>query len=219
MKKKVAKKTSTKKIIKKVEKVEAKKEKENESPSWYHYVIVLGVFFLIGFVVYIGFEIYDKYSNPDIKDVFEDNSKLIYEYQREGVTYNLELDNSVETLERLNFSIQTQKIDILNTIDIIFSFDTYNGTDNGYVTRSSVKLKRFLDVVYFFQFDQGDFTTLDNLTCINSTKNNRIVTFTINSTRSGVFEDENGCLSFESTTPQELPAVVDTFMIHIVEDK
>lgn len=191
---------------------------EKESPSWYHYAIILGVLVALVIVGTLISEWFYQSSEVDLNKTVNVNETFIYEYKKGNVTYNVHLGTSQTELEKYNFSIEPNRYDVLNTLNFRFSFDEYNGSDNGQVSMAAIKLRRFLSTVYNFKFDiNSSFHSTQNITCDNSTSSNKVVTFNPRASESGVFLDSNGCVSINSTQPNLLPFVVDSFMIEIME--
>lgn len=193
------------------------KKDEGESPSWYHYLIILGILVFLVIVAILISEWYHQNSEVDLNKSVDLNDTYIYEFKKGNVTYNIHLGASTTDLEKYNFSIEPTKYDVLNTLNFRFSFDTYNGTDNGQVSIGAIKLRRFLSTVYNFNFAaNSSFYSTDELTCGNSTLNEKIVTFNPRASNSGVFLDSNGCMMINSTSPNLLPFVVDSFMVKVM---
>lgn len=205
--------------MKKENQVKKKEDSEiEEQPSWFHYVIIVGVLAIILFGIYLVFEINDRNSTPDINQTANESDVYIYKYTQGNITYNIELNAPLADLEKYNFTIEPTKYDVLNTVNFKFSFDTYNGTDNGQVSLSAIKLRRFLDKIYFFNFDANkSFVKTDEITCENSTQSRRVVLFQPRSNESGVFIEDNGCFVVRSTQPNLMPFVIDDFMVTILE--
>lgn len=200
----------------------ASKEKLNQSdsdgPSWFHYLIILGILVLLVLLAIFISEWHYQSSEVDLNKTVDLNNTYIYKFKQGNVTYNVHLGASTTDLDKYNFSIEPTKYDVLNTLNFRFSFDTYNGSDNGQVSMSAIKLRRFLSSVYNFKFDaNSSFHSTDNITCENSTSTKKIVTFNPRSSNSGVFLDSNGCMMINSTQPNLLPFVVDSLMVKIME--
>lgn len=205
----------SKKDLEKKEEVLTEKKKIDDEPSWYHYVIILGGLFLLIVGIYFLFEIFTPNQEPTF-DNLEDKPTFMYEHKVGDITYNIEFSTSFEKIKELNYSVPINENDLFNTQRFYFSFMQYNGTDNGQVTFSAIKLRRFLSSVYFFNFQPDQFVSYDNITCDNSTRTSRVVVFDIYSNQTGIRGDENGCLYFESESPYELLELVDTFMYHMI---
>ena len=209
---------------KKTEKVEEIKQtsqsEDDEEPSWYHYVIVLAV--LLGGLFLILF-ISDKFSSSDdlvpVENSSEYVSKYVYEHEIGKTKYNIQISLPTEDILALDYRNEISHFELLNTISYTFAFDTYNGTDNGFVTVSASKLRRFLSAVYFADFKNTSFQTLPNYSCANSTTSNRVIELRVNQNESGIFEDENGCIILSSTEAKTLPWVADYFMVTVLKDE
>ena len=196
------------------------KEDKEEQPRWYHYLIVLAVLVVIFGTVAVVFEYVSQNSAPDLNETADVNETYIYKYSKNNVTYNIELNAPQSQLEKYDFIIEPSRYDILNTLNFTFSFDTYNGSDNGQVALSAIKLRRFLDKVYFYSFNVNEsFANTSQITCQNSTENEKVVLFEPRENQSGVFMEENGCMVVKSTKPNLMPFVIDQFMVDILEDE
>jgi hypothetical protein len=194
---------------------------DDESPSWYHYLTILLIIFggiwLLSFIV----NTYTSYSDVEIIDAV--NSTETYSYKKTigNITYNIQLSMPLIELEKFNFIVEPDKLDILNTLSYTFSFNTYNGTDNGQVTLSATKLRRYLSLVHFAKFDEGDFAQSDVISCMNSTVNRRVVLFEIDPSIevSSVLEDTNGCIRFVVNDAFEMPHLTDYFIVSLLNDE
>lgn len=94
----------------------------------------------------------------------------------------------------------------------------YENYENGQVSFSTIKLRRFLSSLYFFSFNQDQFVLYDNITCLNSTPTNRVMVFDINSNTTQIITDENGCLYFSAQNSSALLELVDSFMYKMITD-
>lgn len=200
-------------------KVSKEEEKSQEQPSILHYLIVLGI--LVGglFVFAFVFEFFADSTGPQLDRNATPEESYRYEFVRSNATYNIELSAPIEDINRYNFTIEPTRLEVLNTQSFTFSFDTYEGSDNGQVSMSAIKLRRFLDRVYFFNFDSNEsFTTTDTFTCDNSTPQHRVVEFKPRADVSGVFSEDNGCFVVKSTQPNLMPFVIDDLLVSIMEE-
>ncbi|MEC8338988.1 MAG: hypothetical protein VXZ40_00055 [Nanoarchaeota archaeon] len=194
---------------------------EEESPSWYHYVIILLVVFGVIWGISFLINMFDSTQELDVVDVINEQTQTYsYTHVVGNVTYSIELVDTLANLEKLDYPIEPNFMDILNTASFKFVFNEYNGSDNGQVTLSATKLRRYLSTVHFVRFDSDDFQTIDNLSCVNSTSVQRVVLFEVNSSlETGVFEEENGCLRVVANRAIEMPYLMDLFIISILKDK
>ena len=197
---------------KKIEKV--KSEEEDITPNWYHYVIVLLVFFGGFYLIYLGFE----YFSDDEPSVIIHTKTYKYPYIVGGITYNIYFHSPVDEIEKYNVPIEVDNYDIIGVSDLKFSFKVYNGTDNGEVTRASTKLFSFFKQVYGIEFDpEEDFVKYLNYTCDNSTFENRVLVFDPYTERTGVFENqENGCILLDATVPTDMIRVTDRWIFELI---
>ena len=232
--KKVVKKNSKdledKKSLKKSEKIErvkgekiekVKPEKvllEDDEPSWYHYVIILGVFFGTILGVYFGYEYYDMKKKDNLENYEPLRETFIYDYKVGNITYNLEFHNTFDYIERHNIIVEVTKENIWESRNITFAFYEYNGTDNRYVSTASVKFMKLLKYVYNINFDDtNSFKMISEVNCSTSTVKSKVVVFYPYSDKNGVFYNEtNGCIEVLSRTPKEMVLVEDTLMYNLI---
>ena len=193
------------------------KEIESGEPNWYHYVIVILVFLAVFGLIYVGFELYDK-LNSDPTSFTNVSEKYKYPYTVGNVTYNIYFNTRPENLLELNFTLEPSKLDILNTRELIFSFDEYNGSDNGKISVASSKLLSFFQRVYVFTFDPDvNFKLYNESNCSTSTMKNKVVLFEPYSNVNGVFFNEsNGCIEIKSTNIDEMMVVVDSLIFKLI---
>lgn len=215
-------KKATKKISKKnevVEKVNAEDVAQDDEPSWYHYLIVL---LIMAAIIFIPWGIYTLYENSIDTDlnISNNNSNLVltkFPYKKGNITYNLYFHNSILEIEGMNFPVQVNKLDLLNTQNFIMAFDIYNGTDNGEVTRGSTKMTSFLSTVYRFKFGENSFVRINQTNCENSTLNMKVITYNPYSNREGIFYNQsNGCIQFETNEPTHIVDLVDNLIYGVV---
>ena len=200
-------------ITKKQEKFNEKpssKEKPDDEPSWYHYLIVIIV---IGAIFGLAYGGYYFFTENDTNN-FENKTMLYkYPYKVGNVTYNLHFESSLEDLSNMKYTIEPQKIDILNTINFRLSFMQYNGTDNGEVSKGSTKLASFLRHVHHYKFTNESFVNYNKTNCSSSTKRNKVIVFDPYSETNGVFYNEtNGCIRFSTNDPQKMVDITDKFI-------
>lgn len=196
-------------------------EEKTENPSWYHYLVILGGFALIFVVISMIINVYNSSQEIEIVDVLETDETYSYTHKVGNVSYTILLVEPLENLRKLNYVVEPNLLDILNTLSFKFSFGEYNGTDNGQVSLAATKLRKYLSLVHFITFEQEDFLSNITPSCDGSTKTNRIVTFEINSSISvsGVFEEENGCIRVISSNAIEFPYIMDYFIVSILQEK
>ena len=220
------KKTSTKKVTstkknlskkpEKKEEVVKKEPVEDDEPSWYHYLTIILV--IIGLFVgaYFIFEYVDSRSDADVGT---GNKQYLYEHKVGKITYNIYFTVPISELEKLSYPVEVTERDLFNTASVRLSFQEYNGTDNGYVSVSAIKLRRFLDTVYHFSFEQENFAQFNETNCTNSTNLNRIVTFDPYQNTTGVFvEEDSGCITFATQEADEMRVLVDYFIYETIRE-
>lgn len=205
----------------------------SDEPKWYHYVIVLLAFFGFFALIYAAFEVYDGFMGPQVTPIdnisTEDNNSTngsnilvqtyVYEHKVGNITYNLHMHTPISDLEDLDIVVEPDKLDILNSRELIFSFMDYTGEDNGKVTVASSKLVSFFKNVYHFSFNDSNFKMVNESNCQTSTKSFKSVLMNPYSNESGVFYDStSGCIEVMATSPQELITVSDKFIYELVEN-
>ena len=198
------------------------KEETSEEPSWYHYLIVIGVIVGIFFVFYIGFEVYENLNSNNSNPNFSGNSTYSqtfkYPYKVGNITYNLNFYYTTDQLDSFNYTIEPNKLDILNSRNFTFVFKEYNGTDNGRVGLASTKLMRFLRIVYKFDFNPENFVNYGNYSCLNSTRSNKIIVFDPYKESTGVFFNRtSGCINIDGVDADQLVATTDKFMYELTK--
>ncbi len=105
---------------------------------------------------------------------------------------------------------------MLNTLNFSRTFFIYNGTDNGQVAVTSIKVRNFLKYVYNVNFDGVFYFNESN--CSNSNLNSKVMVFDINSTRNGVFYNKkNGCVTFETTSAKNIVLLGDKFIYEMIK--
>jgi len=211
------------------ERVQADVVNQDDEPSWYHYIIVFMIFASIFGVFYLGYYFfYEDQSNignlTGMNNTSLDNNSPVvltkYPFVQGNITYNLFFHNTIDEIEAMNFPVQVDKLDLLNTRSFIMAFDNYNGTDNGEVARGSTKLVSFFSLVYTFEFNNESFVRTDVIDCSNSTLSEKVITFNPYSERVGVFYNQtNGCISFETDNPKDVVDLVDKLIYGVVKDE
>lgn len=224
----VKKKKEIKKNLKAEEKIEVaekvKPEKvllEDDEPSWYHYAIILLVFFGIIAGIYYGYEYYDMKKHEDLSKYEPSSESFIYPYVSNNITFNIEFQNDFNFIKKQNIPIEVKKEDIWSSVNVTFAFYTYNGTDNRYVTTTSVKFMKLLKYVYGMNFNESEsFKMINESNCSTSTLNSKVIVFNPYTTRNGVFYNkENGCIEVFSRTPKEMVLVGDTLLYDLIVKK
>ena len=197
------------KVKKPVEKVEAKdvSKKDNE-PSWYHYLLVLLIFAGVVGVFWVGYVFFveDNDSSPSGPIMYK------YVYKVGNVTYNLYFESQISELDKMDVVIEPSKYDVLNTVNFMMAFLEYNGSDNGQIAKGSTKLTSFLKFVYSFNFGNESFLKIDEISCENSTRKNKVIVFDPYQNVTGIFMDENGCIEFVTDDPKKMVGLVDKFI-------
>lgn len=193
--------------------------KDNDEPSWYHYVIVTLFLFVILFGVYFIFDYYDSSNSNNLNNSNVSNMQQIYNYKfvENNITFTLQFNSMISEIENSNLTVEISKYEILNSENLLFSFMEYNGTDNKYVSISSVKLMKLFKYLFNYDFETTDFVEFSKINCSNSTILEKVVVFNPYSNREGVFyNSSNGCVEIESMTPSGLVFVNDVFMYRVV---
>lgn len=199
-----------------IEKVNSKNISKNEEPSWYHYIIVILVLISIIFLIYY----ISSYFNSNSSQLnFNNNVTQTYNYKKVvgNITYNIQFHSPIIDIQNSNLSVEVSKYDILNSHNILFSFMQYNGTENQYITISSVKLMKFFKYFYNYDFETKDFVLFNETNCSSSNIRNKVVVFNPYSNKEGVFYDKKtGCVNIESFTPKRIVFVNDVFMFRLI---
>jgi len=184
----------------------------DDSPSWYHYVIIIAgmVLFFYG----IAF-MYNTFGPSD--DISQFKSKLYnYEYELNNKTFNVKFNFPLDILEKTEFIVEPSKFEVLNTNSYQRSFYTYTGEDNGQVTKTAGLVRNFIKYVYDVDFAVNS-TLVKDFSCKNSTLDNKVMIFDINSSREGVFYDgSNGCLSFETKSAENFLLLGNKFVYDMI---
>lgn len=208
---------------KKVEKVSAESIVKDDEPSWYHYLIVIVVFILVGSGIYYTYDFIENFGEVDIPldnltNITKPAELFNYPYKVGNVTYNIKFHNSIEDIESMDYIIEPNRMDILNTISIDMSFYDYNGTDNGQVSTGSTTLLSFLKLVYHFNFDAESFKMYNETNCSDSSMRDKIIMFNPYVNQTGVFMDDNGCIEILSDEPAKIVDLVDKFIYTLVKE-
>jgi hypothetical protein len=194
-------------------------QKADEEPSWYHYMVILGIIFFVFVVAYFGAEIFRGYFYEENQiNVSNSSNTYPYSFKAGDITYNIFFNSPIEILDELNYTIEINEFDILNTQSFMLSYGVYNGSDNGLVSVSSIKLVRFLKARYFFKFPEDAFNNLADLNCSNSEENHKVMTFDPYADETGVFYNENYCIEFKSEGPELMMSVIDKLIWEIVKE-
>ena len=194
-------------------KLKGKKRDYDAEPSWYHYIIVLVVFFSAFAIIYYSFEYFDVKENND-KFLFK---TFDYPYVVGNMTYNIKFNYPIEILTESDFVIEPSKLDMLNTINFTRVYFLYNGTDNGQVATTAIKVRNFLKYVYNVNFAELSYY-YNETNCSNSDLMSKVMIFDINSTRNGVFYDNtNGCVTFETTSGKDIVLLGDKFIYEMIK--
>ena len=198
-----------------------KKDESDDEPRLYHYAVVILIIVGIFFGMYFSFNLYSQYFGGDEVENVNGSTLYMYSHKIANVTYNLKFHSPVSDFESSNLITEPEKIDVLNTRELIFTFKEYNGSDNGKVTVTSGFLLSFFRNVYAFSFNPEENVKLFNESnCNTSNKSYKVVIFDPYSEREGVFYNEtNGCITIESQTPERLIFVGEKFAYDILNGK
>lgn len=199
----------------KVEKKEKVEEIVDDEPSWYHYVIILLILFGILAGIYYSFEFFNQRTGPNVGD---GSDQLLYKHKVGNITYNIYFTVPISELEKLSYPLELSELDLFGTISVRYAFQEYNETDNGFISVSAIKLRRFLDNVYRLDgpAENETFVQFNETNCSDSDENHRVITFDPYQDRDGVFVDENGCVIFATDEPEEMRVLVDYFIYETV---
>lgn len=188
-----------------------------DEPSWYHYLIVLGVLVGIFLFFYFGYNYYD--DNYVEKPNITSNVTYKYPYTVGNITYNIYFHSPVDDIEKSDYKIQLKKSDMLTTADFTFVFKDYNGTDNGEVSVAAGKLMRFVETVYGFNVSSDDITHFNETTCANSTTLEKVVVFDPYKNENGVFfERKTGCIKVYTDAAHKQVEVIDKLIYTMINE-
>jgi len=196
--------------------VEKKSKSDSKEPSWYHYLIVIIIFGLI----FMGIYYITNPSNSSPIIVNNNVTKMqTYKYVHEenGKTYNFEFHSPVVELNSYKVPVGVTKYDLLNSKSITFSFLNYSTSDNKFISISSVKMMRLLKYYFNFNFNKNNFQMSSNFSCLNSTLENKVLTFNPYRNSTGVFYNKtNGCINIYSNSSRGVLKVTDKFLLDLV---
>jgi len=156
-------------------------------------------------------------ENKTPKDVLLRES--IYKYfDLEGNNQSVEFHYSFEELEKLDVEMELNKNILNETDEIRFVIGGYEGMDNSLVARPATKMMSVLR--WFYGFDIRDLRDHQELTCSDSTPQNRVFVFDPYSDRTGVFVDEDtGCVQIEAENILDFVALGDKVNKNLLKDK
>ncbi len=214
---------SEKKVIEKVEgeKVTSKKVTSDGEPTLFHYSVVLIIMSLVFGLFYFGFEYYDDKTNDGAINNPNLNIKLYkYPFNVNGIEYSIQFYNPVSDLEKSTLQIGISKEELLSTQDFKFIFSK-DPSSNGEVVKVSGRLFPFLKNIYKFPLNsQEDIISSDNLSCMDSTIDTKLIFFNSNSTTNEVIYDNlTGCITFKTTKPELMGTLGDKFFLEMINQK
>ena len=133
----------------------------------------------------------------------------------------MEFHNTFDYIEKHDIINEVSRENIWESHNLTFAFYEYNGTDNQYISITSVKLMKFFKYEYNMQFNvTNSFQMINESNCSTSTIKSKVVVFYPYSDRNGIFYDHNnGCIEILSKTPKEMVLVGDTLMYNLVFEK
>jgi hypothetical protein len=203
------------------EDVTKKKIDSDNEPTLFHYTIVLLILGAIFAIIYVGFEYYDEKTNDGA--INNPNLKIkLYKYPFivNGNDYSIQFYNPISDLEKSDLKIGITKGELLSTQDFKFIFSS-NSSSNGEVVKVSGRLFPFLKNVYMFPLNyQEDIISSNNLTCVNSTLDTKLIFFNSNSTTNElVYDNLTGCIIFKTTDSKLMGALGDKFFLEIINSK
>lgn len=197
-----------------------KVDEGGDEPSWYHYLFVIVVFLSFFFMIYVGFEVYEDFTTPEVPELNTTLPTTTYKYPYVvgNITYNLFFFYPIDELNEFDHPVEPTKFDLLNSRNITFAYDEYVGTDNGKIAASSTKLRRFFELVYVMDFGPENFARINESNCTTSTSNNKVITFDPYTNETGVFYDRTtGCVEFKGQNGDEIVKLIDKLMYELTE--
>jgi hypothetical protein len=144
----------------------------------------------------------------------------IYDYIEGNVSYKIQFNSPPSDIEKFDYVVEPDRLDVLNTVTFKISLMNYTGDDNALVGQPSAKLLSFLKRVYHFNIEFEDVVFYEDFNCVNSTKRDKVITFDVNASKTGVFFDEtNGCVEFLTNDSKEIPNLVDKFIYTLIQEE
>lgn len=199
--------------VKNIEKIA--KDDADDEPSWYHYVIILGG--ILGFFALLIFSFSFYYDDSNIEN---STSYYIYDYNEGNISYKIHFNSPVSEIEEFEYIIEPDRLDVLNTVTFKISLMNYSGDANIHVGKSSAKLLSFLKRVYHYNIAVEDVVRFNEFNCMNSTKRDKVITFDVNASKTGVFfDDSTGCVEFLTNDSKEIPSLVDKFIYTLIQEE
>lgn len=198
------------------------KNKEEEEPTFFHYTIIILFFIIGGIILYQVLNFFDSTIDPN--STINNSNKPIqfYDYSfimSNGKSAKIQFYAPPDSVKNFNYPIEISKIDLLNSKNIYLSFMEYNGSDNGEISRTSLRLVPFLRDVLLFSFDvETDLYKYENLNCQNSSVDNKVIVFNPYSDKTGVFYDGEGCIEFLTQDPKDMRYIGDKFFYTLINE-
>ena len=184
---------------------------DDGEPSFFHYLTILTIIFLIFFGLYYFF----KSDTICEKIVLKDSVKYKCPLKIQNRSGSLEFFSTIEDVRKYNFEVPKKK-EVLNTKEFILSFNNYNGSDNGQVSLVSTRIVGILKV-FGFKFFEDSFQKFQNISCKNSSIDKKVIWFNPYSNESKVSLKSNGCIVLEAENIEDFIKVGDKFLLSLVE--
>ncbi len=199
------------------------KKIDSEEPELKHYLIVIGIFILIGFGVWGIFKTTEYLELQD--KILNIENRYTYPYLYNNNSYNIEFYSPFVDIEKRDFQININKLELLNTNSFRLSHLNYSESekqnDTGYtVGKTSSRFLLFMAYLYDFKFDETNIGfVVDNLNCSNSTIENKVVIFNSKANLTEInYNKENGCIEFLSKNSEEMVYLGDAFFYNLIKE-
>jgi hypothetical protein len=201
------------------EKEEETKNINDDEPEWYHYIIALILLSVIVVGFFYGLSYFDSTKVVKNQSYYVDNPYSI-NYSLLNYSFRVEYNSPFENITHPKFPIEIIPNDIWKSNKITFQFMHYNGTDNKYVMKVSVKLMQLFRHLYGIPFDvNSSFVELNSTYCVNSTPENKVILFNPYSNKTGVFYNKtDGCILIESKKPLNFVLVGDSLIYRLLNE-
>ena len=188
-----------------------KKEIEEEPTKWYHYLIILGIIFIIIFTINFFFNYND-----------DKNEKYTFKYQNGNSIHNIEVFNPEIEIKNFEYEIQTNKFDILSTKKFLINNVNIPKEDLQDVKINRLRFTLYLVQIFYPVFNSKNFEYPEikykKINCENSTKKNKKVFFTFSNETKVEFDKKNGCIIFKAKNKNEMYNLVDKFFYEITRN-
>lgn len=140
-----------------------------------------------------------------------------YPFDVNGKKFNVQFYNTLDEIEEMDFKIGISKEEFFDTETFDFVFSS-KPSSNGAVVKVSGRLFVLMSIGFKFPLDAlEDLVRSDEVTCEDSTLSNKLILFDSDYTSNEVlYNSENGCIEFKTTSQDLMGDLGDKFLIHIL---